>query len=113
MGQSKCQVPSEVACIPGEHCHEVCGNSHGCANYAFPLLIVRILPSGLKGLMSAVMIAALMSDLESIFNSAATLFTMDIWVKFRPKSSQKEIVFVGRVMVVFLTVWAILWIPGT
>ena len=91
----------------------MCGNSHGCANYAFPLLIVRILPSGLKGLMSAVMIAALMSDLESIFNSAATLFTMDIWVKFRPKSSQKEIVFVGRVMVVFLTVWAILWIPGT
>ena len=103
--------PSEVACIPGEHCEEVCGNPHGCANFAFPLLIVRILPSGLKGLLSAVMIAALMSDLESIFNSAATLFTIDIWIKLRPKSSQSELVFVGRLIVVVLTIWAILWIP--
>ena len=58
------------------------------------------------------MIAALMSDLESIFNSAATLFTMDIWIKIRPKAGQSELVFVGRIIVVILTVWAILWIPG-
>ena len=103
--------PSEVACIPGEHCEQVCGKAHGCANFAFPLLIVRVLPSGLKGLMSAVMIAALMSDLESIFNSAATLFTIDIWIKIRPGSSQSELVFVGRIIVMILTIWAILWIP--
>ena len=52
--------------------------------------------SGARGLMMAVMIAALMSDLDSIFNSASTLFTMDVWRKLRKASSNTELMIVGR-----------------
>ena len=52
----------------------------------------------MKGLLTAVMLAALMSDLESIFNSAGTLFTIDIWKKIRPAASQTELVFVGKII---------------
>ena len=52
----------------------------------------------MKGLLTAVMLAALMSDLESIFNSAGTLFTIDIWKKVRPAASQTELVFVGKII---------------
>ena len=46
--------------------------------------------------MMAVMIAALMSDLDSIFNSASTLFTIDIYKQIRKKASVKELLIVGR-----------------
>ena len=53
-------------------------------------------PPGLRGLMMAVMIAALMSSLTSIFNSSSTLFTMDIWQRARPHASENELMVVGR-----------------
>lgn len=46
--------------------------------------------------MMAVMIAALMSSLTSIFNSASTIFTMDLWKTFRPRSTEWELMAVGR-----------------
>ena len=52
--------------------------------------------AGLRGMMMAVMMAALMSDLTSIFNSAATLFTIDIWKRFRGNASTRELMIVGR-----------------
>ena len=52
--------------------------------------------AGLRGLMMAVMIAALMSDLDSIFNSSATLFTIDVWKRIRKFASVKEQMIVGR-----------------
>lgn len=52
--------------------------------------------TGLRGLMIAVMMAALMSSLTSIFNSSSTLFTIDIWKKHRPRASEKELLLVGR-----------------
>lgn len=56
----------------------------------------RLCVAGLRGLMIAVMMAALMSSLTSIFNSSSTLFTMDIWKKHRPQASEKELLLVGR-----------------
>lgn len=53
-------------------------------------------PPGLRGLMMAVMIAALMSSLTSIFNSASTIFTMDLWKTFRSRASEWELMLVGR-----------------
>ena len=52
--------------------------------------------AGLKGLMLSVMLAALMSDLTSIFNSASTLFTIDIYQYFRAKAGNRELMIVGR-----------------
>lgn len=46
--------------------------------------------------MLAVMLAALMSDLTSVFNSASTLFTMDIWPQIRKKTTLRELMIVGR-----------------
>ncbi|KAJ8363976.1 hypothetical protein SKAU_G00128070 [Synaphobranchus kaupii] len=69
------------------------------------------MPSGLKGLMIAVMMAALMSSLTSIFNSSSTLFTMDIWKKYRRGASEKELLLVGRIVTVILVVISVIWIP--
>ena len=52
--------------------------------------------TGLRGMMMAVMMAALMSDLTSIFNSASTLFTIDIWKRIRSRASTQELMIVGR-----------------
>jgi Na+/proline symporter len=53
--------------------------------------------TGLRGVMLAALLAALMSSLTSIFNSASSMFTMDIWRRFRKKASQHELMIVGRV----------------
>ena len=51
---------------------------------------------GMRGLMLAVMLAALMSSLTSIFNSSSTIFTMDIWTNIRRNASDMELLIVGR-----------------
>ncbi|XP_064582270.1 sodium/myo-inositol cotransporter 2 isoform X3 [Zonotrichia leucophrys gambelii] len=76
-----------------------------------PGMISRVLFPGLRGLMMSVMIAALMSSLTSIFNSSSTIFTMDLWKHLRPRCSEWELMVVGRVFVLLLTVVSILWIP--
>merc|ERR1712233_185373 len=87
---ARIKFPDELGCIPGAHCFAVCGERTSCANMAFPILVLRVLPVGFRGLMFSVIIAALMSGLDSIFNSAATLFTIDIWLHLRPNASQHQ-----------------------
>ncbi|XP_074482960.1 sodium/myo-inositol cotransporter-like [Sebastes fasciatus] len=101
----------ELACISPEHCVEVCGSASGCSNVAYPRLVMAVMPVGLRGLMMAVMIAALMSDLDSIFNSASTIFTLDIYKMFRKQVSSRELVIVGRLFVVFMVIVSIAWVP--
>ncbi|XP_060116838.1 sodium/myo-inositol cotransporter 2 [Heteronotia binoei] len=108
---SRILYPDLVACADPETCRRICGNPSGCSDIAYPKLVIELLPIGLRGLMMAVMIAALMSSLTSIFNSASTIFTMDLWRHFRPLSSEWELMIVGRVFVLVLVVVSILWIP--
>jgi SSS family solute:Na+ symporter len=54
------------------------------SNAAFPLLVTRLMPPVLKGVMISAMLAAAMSSLASVFNSASTIFTMDIYKRIRP-----------------------------
>ncbi|KAK6196076.1 hypothetical protein SNE40_001371 [Patella caerulea] len=100
-----------VACADPDVCMEVCGSRSSCANVAYPLLVINLLPAGARGLMLAVMLSALMTSLTSIFNSSSTIFAMDIWTKIRRKASELEIMIVGRVFVLFLVVVSIVWIP--
>ncbi|XP_009886835.1 PREDICTED: sodium/glucose cotransporter 5 [Charadrius vociferus] len=93
---SRVLYPDDVACVDPEECTRVCGAAVGCSNIAYPKLVVELMPSGLRGLMIAVMMAALMSSLTSIFNSSSTLFTMDIWRKLRPRAGERELLLVGR-----------------
>ncbi|XP_045909036.1 sodium/myo-inositol cotransporter [Micropterus dolomieu] len=101
----------EIACIGPEHCMAVCGSQAGCSNIAYPRLVMAVMPVGLRGLMMAVMIAALMSDLDSIFNSASTIFTLDIYQTFRGKPSQRELLTVGRIFIVLMVAISIAWVP--
>ncbi|MGH0117008.1 UNVERIFIED_CONTAM: hypothetical protein FKN15_024953 [Acipenser sinensis] len=108
---SRILYPDEVACADPDICTQVCGNALGCSDIAYPMLVMKLLPVGLRGLMMSVMIAALMSSLTSIFNSSSTIFTMDLWRYFRPRASEWELMIVGRVFVLVLVVISVLWIP--
>ncbi|XP_038078087.1 sodium/glucose cotransporter 4-like [Patiria miniata] len=101
----------DVACASAESCKAVCGSEVGCSNIAYPRLVLELLPTGLRGLMVAVMMAALMSSLTSIFNSGSTIFTMDIWRRIRPRANNAELMIVGRVFIVVLLAVSIVWIP--
>ncbi len=77
----------------------------------FPTMVASLLPAGLRGIVVAGLISALMSSLASLFNSCATLFTIDIYEKLRPGKSETHLVAVGRVATGVVVVFGILWIP--
>jgi SSS family solute:Na+ symporter len=81
------------------------------SNSAFPLLVVRLMPVGLVGLMVASMLAALMSSLASVFNSSSSIFTMDFYRKVRPGAGDRELVNVGRLATVIMVGLGLAWIP--
>ncbi|XP_038078090.1 sodium/glucose cotransporter 4-like [Patiria miniata] len=101
----------DVACVDPAECKRICDSEVGCSNIAYPKLVMELMPSGVRGLMVAVMMAALMSSLTSIFNSGSTIFTMDIWRRIRPKATNREIMAVGRLFVVFLLAVSLMWVP--
>ncbi|XP_063655793.1 sodium/mannose cotransporter SLC5A10 isoform X3 [Pan troglodytes] len=101
----------DVGCVVPSECLRACGAEVGCSNIAYPKLVMELMPIGLRGLMIAVMLAALMSSLTSIFNSSSTLFTMDIWRRLRPRSGERELLLVGRLVIVALIGVSVAWIP--
>jgi len=78
---------------------------------ALPALIGALLPAGLKGLVVAGMLAALMSSLSSVFNSCSTLITWDIYKKLHPSAGERTLVWVGQLSTVLLVGLGLLWIP--
>jgi SSS family solute:Na+ symporter len=78
---------------------------------AFPVLVSNLLPVGLRGLVLAGMLSALMSALASLFNSTATLFTVDFYKRLRPLSTEKHLVFVGRLATGAVILLGMAWIP--
>ena len=78
---------------------------------AFPVLMSNLLPSGLRGLVAAGLLAALMSSLASVFNSCSTLFTVDIYKKLRPNTPEKKLVRTGQIATVIIVIIGIIWIP--
>ncbi|MDG3581716.1 sodium:solute symporter [Galbibacter pacificus] len=78
---------------------------------AFPVLMSNLLPSGLRGLVAAGLLAALMSSLASVFNSCSTLFTVDIYKKLKPDTPEKKLVRTGQIATVIVVIIGIIWIP--
>ena len=78
---------------------------------AFPMLMVHILPAGLRGLVAAGLMAALMSSLASVFNSCSTLFTIDIYKKLNPSATEARMVRVGRMATLVVVILGIAWVP--
>lgn len=78
---------------------------------AFPTLVAKLLPAGVKGLIVCGILAALMSSLASLFNSSAALFTIDFYQRLRPDTAPGKLVRIGQVATVVIVVLGILWIP--
>ncbi|KAL3879059.1 hypothetical protein ACJMK2_031373, partial [Sinanodonta woodiana] len=79
--------------------------------FVIPGMVSRILYPGVRGLMLAALLAALMSSLTSIFNSASSIVTLDLWKQIRRKATETELMIVGRVTVLVLIGVSILWLP--
>ncbi|XP_038203958.1 sodium/glucose cotransporter 1 [Arvicola amphibius] len=108
---SRILYTDKIACVVPSECQKYCGTSVGCTNIAYPTLVVELMPNGLRGLMLSVMMASLMSSLTSIFNSASTLFTMDVYTKIRKGASEKELMIAGRLFILVLIGISIAWVP--
>jgi solute:Na+ symporter, SSS family len=81
------------------------------AQAAFPLMVRYVMPDGIRGLVLAGLLAALMSSLAGAFNASSTLFTLDFYNKLHPKASQAHLVWVGRAATTVMVLIALLWIP--
>ncbi|CAM4815933.1 unnamed protein product [Rotaria magnacalcarata] len=112
---SRALFPNIVPCNQPSTCQAICNSKQSCTNIVYPALIVHILPLGFKGLMIAVILAALISGLTSVFNSASSIFTVDIYPNLcylrRDQIKNQELMIVGRLFVVFMILISLLWIP--
>ncbi len=78
---------------------------------AFPLMVMHVLPVGIRGIVVAGLLAALMSSLAGVFNACSTLFTMDFYSKFHRNATQHQLVWIGRVATTVMVIVGLLWIP--
>lgn len=78
---------------------------------AFPTLVAKLLPAGVKGLIVCGILAALMSSLASLFNSSAALFTIDFYQRYKPDTAPKKLVKIGQAATVVIVLLGVLWIP--
>lgn len=81
------------------------------AQQAFPLMVANILPIGIRGIVVAGLLAALMSSLAGVFNASATLFTIDFYSRLKPNVTQEKLVWVGRVATAVMVIIGLMWIP--
>ncbi|MFC1509842.1 sodium:solute symporter [Candidatus Omnitrophota bacterium] len=85
------------------------GLTDSADTYAF--MISNLLPIGLKGIVAAALLAALMSTVSGALNSIATLFSFDIYSRWRPETPEKKLVVIGRVVTFIAMIAAIIWSP--
>jgi SSS family solute:Na+ symporter len=78
---------------------------------AFPLMVKNILPVGIRGIVVAGLLAALMSSLAGVFNACSTLFTIDLYKTRNPHASEKQLVKVGRIATFVMVLIGFAWIP--
>ena len=101
------KMPEIASAMLDDNGNVVSGN----AQQAFPLLVATVLPVGIRGIVVAGLLAALMSSLAGVFNASSTLFTMDLYSKFKPNTSETDLVKIGRIATAVMVVIGLLWIP--
>ncbi len=102
-------LPVFILVLPGVIAHVLYPDVSG--DQAYPAMVSRLLPTGIKGVVIASLLAALMSSLASCFNSASTLFTIDVYRKVRPNAPESRLVAVGRIATAVIVLLGILWVP--
>ncbi|MEN0048057.1 MAG: sodium:solute symporter [Bacteroidota bacterium] len=90
---------------------EVCNNLSDCPNLTYPVLLFKLLPAGVLGLVVAGLLAAMMSSVSATFNSASTLITMDFVRNIRPNMTSKQLVRAGQIATLILVILAASWVP--
>ncbi|MEK6757175.1 MAG: sodium:solute symporter [Bacteroidota bacterium] len=81
------------------------------AQQAFPLMVAHVLPVGVRGIVVAGLLAALMSSLAGVFNACSTLFTIDFYSRLKPNVSQERLVWVGRIATTVMVLIGLMWLP--
>jgi SSS family solute:Na+ symporter len=81
------------------------------AQAAFPMMVQHLLPPGLRGIVVAGLLSALMGSLAGVFNACSTLFTVDLYEKWRPKATQHQLVRMGRIATAVMVLISLAWIP--
>ena len=102
-----------IIVFPGIMAAELFGGTITNPDQAYPVLIREILPAGLTGIMFAALFGAVMSSLDSMLNSAATIFTVDIYQRHVRKGAAepKQLVRIGRIATASLVIVGCLWAP--
>ena len=108
-------LPVFLFVLPGVFCVALVQQNHAVfggqspteAKYAYTFMVTHMLPIGLKGLVTAAMLAAAMQTCSAALNSAATLFAYDIVARYRPRTSDHQLVLVGKITTIVGTVLAI------
>jgi SSS family solute:Na+ symporter len=81
------------------------------AQGSFPMLVEYLLPPGLRGIVVAGLLSALMGSLAGVFNACSTLFTVDLYQKWKPAASEHQMVRTGRIATAVMVLIALAWIP--
>ncbi len=101
-----------IIVLPGIMAWQLYGTAIANGDSAYPHMIKNLLPPSLRGVMFAALAGAVMSSFNSGVNSAATIFTIDLYSKYiDPKSTPENAVRVGRVATGVIVVLACLWAP--
>lgn len=79
------------------------------SNQALPVLIIQLIPTGIRGLISAALLAALMSTIAAALNSTGTLIAVDIIKRLKPEVSDEKQVRIGRISAVVVMLLAMAW----
>ncbi|MDH3712077.1 MAG: sodium:glucose symporter, partial [Cyclobacteriaceae bacterium] len=103
-------LPVFIIIFPGVIAYVIFSDKIGeQANQALPVLITELIPTGLKGLISAGILAALMSTIAAALHSSATLVSLDLFKNLREKYGEKRQILVGRISAVVVMLLAMLW----
>ncbi|CAO2608459.1 Sodium/glucose cotransporter 1 [Lemmus lemmus] len=108
---SRILYTDQVACVVPSECQKFCSRQSSCSALAYPVLVIGVMPSGLKGFVLSTVCASIMSSLTSVFNSSSALFTLNIYTWIRPLATEKELMIAGRFFVIILLAVTIVWIP--
>jgi SSS family solute:Na+ symporter len=81
------------------------------SNGSFPMMVQYLLPPGIRGIVVAGLLSALMGSLAGVFNACSTLFTVDLYEKWKPGATQAQLVRTGRMATTIMVVIALAWIP--
>ena len=102
-------LPVFLMVLPGVIAYVLFKQEIGEDNDRTLMVMMGLLPTGIKGLMAAGLLAALMSTIEAALNSTATLTSEDIVKRLRPNISDAALVLIGRVTAGIVVVLAMLW----